>query len=344
MLLALAVLGLLLLRLERAADLPAAIRKAGDRPAWLLAAFGFFGLCLLFGFARWTVLSNALGLKLQRRAGLRLYALGHAINLVTPGATGGDFYKAAAFAFDRPGQRSTAVFSVFVDRLSGLFWLLVLVVGTATVRRQAYGNIPGGGLLVGLCAGGLAAAVLGATVLRLWPAGQAPGIAARGGAKRSALGKALREIVRAAPFLWRPPRVFWETALLSLGNHVGQAACAWAVARSLGIGLSWGEAIATFPMVTLLASIPLTPGGLGVREAANQWLLAEWSVGGAEAMAVGLIVYGVMLVWAFVGLGGWYAAGFRRPGGRPGGGPVPESRDPARRGSAAWFRGKLPGA
>ena len=55
------------------------------------------------------------------------------------------------------------------------------------------------------------------------------------------------------------------------------------------------------PLILSLASIPLTPGGLGVREALAVTMLGALGVARESALSLSLLVYGAALVWSAVG-------------------------------------------
>ena len=68
----------------------------------------------------------ALGLSFRWRDAFRLGFLGYFFNFVAAGGVGGDLFKAIFIAREQPQRRAAAVASVMMDRLMGLYALLVL--------------------------------------------------------------------------------------------------------------------------------------------------------------------------------------------------------------------------
>lgn len=74
---------------------------------------------------RWYLLARALDLPFQLRDAFRLGMVGYYYNIVLPGAIGGDFLKAYFMYREHPERRAAAVATVLVDRILGLFGLLL---------------------------------------------------------------------------------------------------------------------------------------------------------------------------------------------------------------------------
>lgn len=96
--------------------------------------------CLLaatcLSFVRWFFLVIALDLPFTLRDALRLGFLGYLFNFVGPGATGGDLFKAWFLARNQTERRPEAVATILLDRVLGVYSLMVvatiaiMVVGT----------------------------------------------------------------------------------------------------------------------------------------------------------------------------------------------------------------------
>jgi len=76
------------------------------------------------------------------------------------------------------------------------------------------------------------------------------------------------------------------------------ALCLLAVTRS---ELPWGHLLWTFPVISMLSSLPVTFAGLGVREGAAIVLLGFYGVPESEAVAAALLSFAVNLAWGGVG-------------------------------------------
>ncbi|MBR1608802.1 MAG: flippase-like domain-containing protein, partial [Kiritimatiellae bacterium] len=108
---------------------------------------------------------------------------------------------------------------------------------------------------------------------------------------------------------------------LSLGNHAADATCCWLFAKALGLRLGWMKLATSTPVSNLAASVPLTPGGAGLRENALQSLLVSVGADPAGAAALGFLQFFSILVWAAICAAAAFAGPRIAPGtGKPAGG------------------------
>ena len=203
----------------------------GAEPLWLLAAFVLFNLSKIASALRLNLYFEAIGLKLSQSYNLILYYVGMFYNLFLPGGIGGDGYK--IYLLNRYFSHGVKRLfqAVLLDRLSGLAALLFY----AALLYAASGY-------AGLYPATRLPALLIAALV--FPAGY---IATK----------------RFFP-LFLP--VFKTTTLWGLGVQLLQLAAAWAIAGSLGIEEGMVEYLTLFLISSVVAVLPLTVGGVGVRE------------------------------------------------------------------------------
>jgi len=239
--------------------------------------------CALVGFGlltawRWRWLVSALGLALSARDAVRFTFYGIFFNLVVPGATGGDVVK-AWYAAKRTGVPTKAVVSVFVDRAVGLF-ALVLLAGSVLFLGPDRPGYAAPRLLVGVTLCGVGVFVLLVLSRRVR---RTIGLSAL--LKKLPFQHVWAEVDAAFRLYRRKPGALGLGLLVSLCNHVGTCACAWLVARALGLGeVTLGATLAIVPVVSLLSAIPLVPGGWGVGELAFAYFFAPLGVAPSEAV------------------------------------------------------------
>jgi len=107
---------------------------------WLLAVVMWLAGILLT-FIRWYFLVRAVGLPFTIPDSLRLGLVGNFFNSFMPGSVGGDIFKAAFIAREQD-RRTTAVATVIMDRLIGL-WALVWFVALLGAFFWAAGYLQG---------------------------------------------------------------------------------------------------------------------------------------------------------------------------------------------------------
>ncbi len=104
----------------------------------LLACLLLLGSAMV-SFYRWYLLVRALDLPFRVRDALRLGFLGYLLNFVSLGSVGGDLFKAVFIAREQHGHRTEAVATVIIDRLLGLYCLMLVGVAGSSVCRLARG-------------------------------------------------------------------------------------------------------------------------------------------------------------------------------------------------------------
>jgi uncharacterized membrane protein YbhN (UPF0104 family) len=91
------------------------------------------------------------------------------------------------------------------------------------------------------------------------------------------------------------------TVLLSLANQVVAAAVVSLLGRGMGLPLAFGDYFLVVPAICTIGALPLTPGGLGIREYAAVLYFGLLGVPPSHGMALGLLVYLVSVVWSAFG-------------------------------------------
>ncbi len=197
-------------------------------PLWIVAALLAFNLSKVVSSLRLNRFFHALGLRLSELDALKLYYIGMFYNLFLPGGIGGDGYKIYLLNRHRQIGAKALLAATLLDRISGLASLLFFAAVLFLLSRYAelYG------WMVPLAWLGMAAVF---PVTRLF---------------------------YRAPFR----RVFLSTTLLGALTQILQLAAAYALARGLGLEHAMTETLALFLLSSVAAVLPLSVGGVGIRE------------------------------------------------------------------------------
>lgn len=274
---------------------------------WLLVAFN---VCTLIGAAtegrRLEVLLAALDIEVTFSIAFRLVAIATLFSFWIPGGTGGDVMKLYYLAGRNKGRGIEVATALLVDRIVALYTLLVLILGLL-VLQPGLSAVP----LVWWLGIGTALAVAGLTAgtLMLWS----------DRLRASHLYVVLiarlplaRYLVRAADsvYVFRAKKsALARVALLCLAGHVILAASLALTGFVLLPAVS-SLASATLALLGIVANVlPVTPGGLGVGEAATEALFhAVGASGGALIVVVWRIGTAALCVlgagFYMVGIGG----------------------------------------
>ena len=117
------------------------------------------------------------------------------------------------------------------------------------------------------------------------------------------VGKALESLA-----LVRPGATGWAEAFsLALANWLYDAAVLVACIEALHLPVPWRAILIIYGFTQISASLPITPGGLGVVEASLAALLVAYGVHSTSALAV-VLLYRIVSFWGLVpiGWGVWF--------------------------------------
>ena len=281
---------------------------AGADPRLVLAALAFVPPIVLLRLLRWSLLLRGQGVAVPWPLLLRALLVGVLVGQLMPTEVAGDATRAVATR--RAGANtSTAVGAVLADRLLGVWALL-------------------GSALLGLLAGGAASrvglprwswavpfALLVLSVVAAAALGRAPLLrSGSGGVPRRFLGAAA-ETVHA--FATRRGTLLAGAVIALLGKLLIAAQVA-VLAASLGAAIGPVDMMVLAPVVSAVLAVPVSLGGIGVREAAWALVFARYGFSPAGGVAFAWLLYASMLLEGLAGGLLWIASTRR---GRVRGGP-----------------------
>lgn len=280
-------------------------RELGSKLAKVApASFGvsliFMGATLFLGMVRWQLALRAQGLEVSWRRVVQVSFVAHFFNSVLLGSNGGDLIKAWYAARDSHHKKTEAVLTVVVDRLIGLWAMLLFACAMMTFNHRWLLKDSWTRLLSGV----VLLMMIGGTVVL--------GMAFWGGISRRWSG--------ARVWLRRMPKGVWLESTLDscrqFGRHEGFVPKSLAVSMLLnlacvaqfhvlaaGMNLTIAPAVmlVAVPLVICISALPITPNGLGVRENLFVQMLATIGVDPATALSLSLLAYAGSLIWSMVG-------------------------------------------
>ena len=278
----------------------------------MLLAFLLYGAVQLLGAWRWRILLHGQDIPLNYWETLRLTLLGGFFSVLVPGSVSGDLAKMALVMTKAPTKRAEAVLSIAVDRFVGLWGLLLVGMVTALMAWLRYPQLFRQVAILRWATVGISCASLGMG-----------GLAFCAAQRRALLAWApLASLSR-----WCEHRL--PKAALSALQRLGQGvdlyrnrkrAVGWALALSGGLHLVLGvetfllgrtlhehamsllQYLTVAPIGNASGIIPLTPGGVGVRDAVTAAFLEAFRASPPEAMGLIPVAYSMILViWGAIG-------------------------------------------
>ena len=238
---------------------------------FLIPAIAAFVLSKYFSAIRLNIYFRNIGLALTSASNLRLYWLGMFYNLFLPGSISGDAYKVILLTkrYGVPYKKTTS--AALLDRLSGLTGLGLLL--------GIYGFFVFDDITISLLIA--AGAVLGIIALylvnRYW----------------------LKDFLPS----------FFPTLGWGLLVQLAQVVCIYCIMSSLHIPLASHEYVFLFLLSSIVSVLPLTIGGLGIREVVFLEGSKYFGLENEQAVVISILFYLITVLVSAVG--GYFV--FKKP-------------------------------
>ena len=297
-------IGVLAVFLPRAAHLVSPLWKPATF-LWLSAALAVTLIGVVLAALRWQRVLVALEMPRSLGTLLNHYLAGLFVSNLLPTTIGGDVLRVTRLSA-QSGERPRSFASVVLERLTG--WLVLPVISLVTLlinpglTRPPIDDASHLVVLISLTT----LALLGLILY---------------GASSERVGRRLRAQQGWMRFLGavhlglarfrRSPAAAVEVLVVGFAYQLAVVLSAFFAAKALGLPVSWTAVLAFMPAVAIVQVLPFpTIGGLGVREGAFVLFLHPLGVSTGQAIALGLIVYGINVLASLLGAPA-FAAGTR---------------------------------
>jgi uncharacterized protein (TIRG00374 family) len=254
--------------------------------AWFVAALGVMALATVVAGLRWRILLEEAEIEVSRRRAVKTFAASAFLNNVLPTSVGGDAVRTWLVGRGT-GRLVRAATATITDRVTALACLFLVGWVAVAFDREAVPNS-----VIGVFAWVTIGLVSAGSLLALAGAGM-----------RSVVGQfpeRLRETIRETWLtlrLWVRSRgvLSWVVAL----GLVYQALAVLAlvlVGKVLGIELPYALAAVSAAIVLVAMMLPVSIGGLGLREGGFVLLLGEAGIDAPEATSLSLLSAAMVLL------------------------------------------------
>lgn len=270
-----------------------------SQPGWLLAGFLLAGFCNFIGVFRWALFLNLLGIRLPAWEILRLSFIGLFFNNFLVGAVGGDAVKVVWLAA-KGHPKARALLTVLMDRMSGLG---ALVIGSLTFILLRLDWLMQSAIVAGVIK--FVFVYLG--IVALLTVVSFLGVKYRGPDRMLPQGfpgrENLKEFTDAYLLFITGWRQTLAASLLSGVILIGHFLTFYCSARAFGVNIPVLDFFAFMPAVDILSALPISLGGLGVREQLFVTIMGDLcSVPEAQAVSISLAGALLSMVWGLFGL------------------------------------------
>ncbi len=262
----------------------------------------FMGLTLVLGAFRWRMVLEVQGLRLPLGRTLEISMIAQFFNAFLLGSTGGDLLKAYYAARETHHKKTEAVVTVLVDRLLGLFSMLLfacLMILPNWALVSAYERLSGLSLLVLAMLTGCSLLV----VLAFWGGVSQRFPKVRTWLRRLPKAATLERSLEACREFGRHRGFLLRSLALSMLLNVACVLQVMTIVSGLDLHIKPVVLFLVVPMVICISALPITPSGLGVRENLFVWILGVplIHVDATKALSLSLLTYAGFLFWSVLG-------------------------------------------
>ncbi|MFH0826784.1 MAG: lysylphosphatidylglycerol synthase transmembrane domain-containing protein [Candidatus Omnitrophota bacterium] len=275
-------------------DLFVQIRKA-HKPALALSfliIFGNFVLCLL----RWEMLLKALKIQIPFKRVVTSFSGGLFFNLFMPSTIGGDFLRTIDLAAHTKKPKEV-IATVFLDRLSGFIGLVILALGSLAFGWR---------LIQDKSVLAFIAVIAGLLILILFVLfnqavfSKISRIFANPNAGR--IRELLRDLHQEIHYFKGHKKTIFLNVLLSILIQACAPLTFFVIAQAIGLDIHLVYFFIFLPVIGAITLLPISIGGLGLREATTTFFFAK--VGVDSYLAVTMSLLNSFFIFVCGGLGG----------------------------------------
>jgi len=266
----------------------------------LSAGFGLILTAVCLTFVRWYWLVRAIDLPFRLADAFRLGFLGYLLNFAGVGSVGADLLKAVAIARKQPGRRTEAAATVFLDRVVGLYGLLVLA--STVILFIDLSKAPP--VVKAICnTTALVTAVATAILLSSLVPRFRSGRLFQRLTQLPKVGPMLERLVATAGVYRKKWGVVVSAIVLSIGVHAMLSVALYLAGAALfAQPPTLSEHFVIVPLANVAGSLPFTPAGLGTFELAMERLYAWLPVTPlADGIVVAIVFRLMTIVVAMIG-------------------------------------------
>jgi glycosyltransferase 2 family protein len=257
----------------------------------LVASIGLL-IALALNTVRWLLVARGITLGMPWFRAFQWVLIGHFFNQVFPSSVGGDVVRSLV-AGRGTGDLPSSIVSIALDRLVGLFALLALIAaGQFLIVRfddPRLNEVALAAMGLGLCAI-IALFALDRIFGRHFPV---------------RIQRAAQRLSRDAHELIARPALSIPALCVSFamqGINLGLIAF---IANQLGANVTFSDALLVIPTVLLVASLPISLGGWGIRETGLAFGFTVIGQSSSIAVATSIIIGLANLISALPGVGVW---------------------------------------
>lgn len=254
---------------------------------WVMVLAGYLAAHCI-GVGKWRLMVNVAGAGLNVSQAARCYFAGLFGSLFLPSLIGGDLVR-AGLALRLGRSKAGVLLGSFLDRMID-FAALTLLAGLGALLVPGALDARGRKIFLLLGAGALLGAVAVAGVIALLPVGRFS----------FRMRRRVVQVRRAGRSMARQPGAMLRALSLAMVGQLAFIGLSVLLAKACGLELPFRVWLFAWPLAKLSAALPITQGGIGVREAALAALLVPFGAPAVLTVAAGLAWEAIVVSGAVV--------------------------------------------
>ena len=262
----------------------------------LLAAASIHIFGVWISTVRWQLILKTQGIRISQGYLSSSFLIGSFFNNVLPTSVGGDIFRSLDIANKAKISVGKSASVLVIDRFTGvisaaLYAVIALFLGFATIGTTSY-VIPIA-IFFAICII-LGFLILNPSILRLNKIVSKIKFLSK-------IREKLLEVYHTFLSFKKYKLALFEALLCSLALQFGVICHYYLAARSLGINLSLTSFFFIVPVVTIIAMLPITIGGTGLRENALVFFMVALGAQSGKAAITSLVLFAMLLVLGIIG-------------------------------------------
>jgi len=267
---------------------------------WIAAALALLAVQVVLQALRWRAIAGVGGIALAVPSAVQISFIATFFNQVLPSTVGGDAARIWLLARKGAGWAG-ATYSVLIDRIAGVLVLALIVIAclpwTMTLIQDPLARavliLIGGGAV----AGAIVFLAIGQLPARLF--------------NRFMLTRHLAETSRMAWRLCRSRPAAATVAVCSVAIHLLTVAVAWCCMQAVAAPVGFASILFLMPPVLLIATVPISIAGWGVRESSMVVAFAYAGLAQSDGLMLSILFGAVSFALGIVGGLVWIASGIK---------------------------------
>lgn len=263
---------------------------------FLIIAVVLYFIGISFIVFRWGILLKAHGYNISKPFLWQSAFIGWFYNMLLPTGVGGDFYRVYDLRENKGVPINENISAVVIARIIGTFTGITLLIISFFLGMFSY--LPKN-IVIALVS--ILGVTLGFFMVLFFPRFFRVDVALRKIRFFSKIRPKLREFHEILVSYRNRLRFVFTAYVYSLIIQTLFITCYYFISLSMGMNINYSMMVFTLPFASIVTSLPIAIGGMGIRENATVFVLESFGASRADATLFAFIVLSIILLNALIG-------------------------------------------